>query len=54
MEKKYKVGDGVKCRVVSLSHIDGLANATMKYSEINAPFVRYEDIKVGEKINVSL
>lgn len=51
MEKKYKVGDGVKCRVVSLSHIDGLANATMKYSEINAPFVRYEDIKVGEKIN---
>jgi hypothetical protein len=52
MEKKYKVGSSVKCRIVSLSYIDGLANATMKFSEINAPFLHYADIKVGEKLTV--
>jgi hypothetical protein len=52
MEKKYKVGSSVKCRIVSLSYIDGLANATMKFSEINAPFLRYADLKAGEKLTV--
>jgi rRNA biogenesis protein RRP5 len=51
IEKKFDIGDKVRCRVVGFSYLDGLANVTLKKSQIEEPLMRYEDIKVGEVVN---
>ncbi|XP_049849221.1 uncharacterized protein LOC126318272 [Schistocerca gregaria] len=44
----FQVNQSVKCRIIGFSHIDGLAVATMRSSEINERYFLYQDISVGE------
>jgi rRNA biogenesis protein RRP5 len=36
--------------VLSYSYVDGLANVTMKQSQLDEPFLRYEDLQVGSVV----
>lgn len=50
LDKTFKVGQTVVCRVLNYSKIDGIANSTMKQSQIEERFIRYEDIEVGSLV----
>ena len=49
--RKHTVGTVHKCRVVSHSLIDGLANVSLEESILAAPFLTYSDVKVGSAVS---
>jgi rRNA biogenesis protein RRP5 len=49
--KKYRVGSTHRCRIVSFDPLDGIVQASMEQSVIDAKFFRYEDVQVGQVIS---
>lgn len=50
--KKFSLGDKVKCRAINFNYMDRLVNVTMKQSEIDQPFLTYNDLNIAEIVKV--
>ena len=51
---RYKVGSVHKARIIEYNSIDGLFIASMEPKVINQPFLRMEDVKVGQVVKGSV
>lgn len=45
-----EVGEKVQCRVLSFNYVDELVNVSLRKSDIEQKFLRYDDIKAGQQL----
>lgn len=49
-KSRYKTGTFHKARVISLGHLDGSVQLSLQKSILEAPFLRYDDLSIGDLI----
>eukprot|EP01083_Nonionella_stella_P070422 188391_1 len=50
--KKFPVGSDVRCRVISLDRMDGIALVTIQQSVIDPKIIRFSDVQQSMKVQV--
>jgi rRNA biogenesis protein RRP5 len=49
-EKKFKVGETYPCRIIGLDYCNGMVHLSFQKSILTQPFLRYEDIHIGQRV----